>query len=426
MKPLYKIETIVDPDSKLDRARVIEQKTKLEAIRKETGAFINMVKKNKLRIGLEQIRDTVRFYRRNIISELEARRSYYQVTRYVGKHGAISLTLNSLEDLKDIVTEFRSKIKQKRRRLKELDYSGRCREIDIKIFQRKPNWVLHEFARRQLNEYKKPTDNAQYVGIEIECVLPKTFQEIDLAKFGKWLNIGTDGSIQYDSSKETSRELRVLCKREEVRTLIPDLMNTLAEMKASVNKSCGLHIHLDQRQALNPADNFLKLVRSLNLLYTVVPKSRRENQYCHRNRRTNFEVAVRGERYKAINASAYRKFKTLEVRLFGGTLNAEKIINWIETLHAIVEGTVPARAPRTFEGARSHWTGLTDENLAWLKARQKQFAALNIEAPFAESETEDQPDYDEEDAEPEVYCEHCDESGDHYTEDCESELAEAV
>ena len=115
-----------------------------------------------------------------------------------------------------------------------------------------------------------------------------------LLPFGKYVDVGSDGSIHYGDNEE-GKEIRVCVKRSEVRTVVPGIMDALNSMGATVNKSCGLHVHLDQRGNLEPEKTFQKLVRSLGLLYTVVPKSRRENTYCKRNLRTAFST---NDRYK--------------------------------------------------------------------------------------------------------------------------------
>ena len=246
--------------------------------------------------------------------------------------------------------------------------------------------ILRRYQTTILQKDKKPYDGEEYVGIEIECVMPHNANMGTLLPFAKWVNVGTDGSIRCDNdNREEGKEIRVCVKRSEVRAVVPGIMDALNSMGAKVNKSCGLHVHLDQRNNLEPEKTFQKLVRSLGLLYTVVPKSRRENTYCKRNLRTAFST---NDRYKAINSLAFQRYRTLEIRLFGGTLNAEKVINWIETLEAISHGEMVNRCPKNFDTARKYWPLLTDENIAWLKARQIQFAPALLTAPTSESDTD--------------------------------------
>lgn len=296
------------------------------------------------------------------------------------------------------IKEIIHRIREQRQREKRITNTG---TIDYKIQNRKPNGLLVEFQGKRLKLPKRPTDGADYIGIEIECITPSGVDLTPLFPFAKYVEVGGDGSIDHHGNEEGT-EIRVCMRREEVRKVLPDLMQTLKDMGARINKSCGLHVHLDQRNNKEPEKVFQKLVRSLGLLYTVVPESRRQNRYCKRNRHANFNDAVRGDRYKAVNASAFHRYHTIEVRLFGGTLEATKIINWIEILLAIAYGETVMRCPKTFDTALKYWK-LSEENLAWLKDRQTKFSSINAGMPVSEHETEanqmlldeTQPDPDE-------------------------------
>lgn len=305
------------------------------------------------------------------------KRTHSLIVRRQYKGRTIEEHLRDYEDRADLLRSFRVKIKRDRERART-NYDS--------IFNRKPCDLLKQFHRRRLDTPKRPTDGDQYIGLEIECITPNDADLTVLSPFSKWVNIGADGSIDYGQG-EKGVEIRICVKRNETRDVVPGILDALKSIGARVNKSCGLHVHLDQRNNEETALAFQKLVRSLNLLYSVVPASRRKNRYCKRNRHADFASAVNGDRYYAINATAYRRYKTLEVRLFGGTLDADKIINWIETLHAIAYGAIVLRCPSNFDTARKYWK-LSDANVTWLKARQLRFAQLNALAPIAESDTE--------------------------------------
>jgi len=95
---------------------------------------------------------------------------------------------------------------------------------------------------------------------------------------------------------------------------------------ASVNTKCGLHVHFDYKakgkeQVLRDARQF---GYALPVLGKLVAKSRTTNEFCR------MEVGhMDGGRYFAANLSAYNRHKTLEIRLHGGTLDAQKIKNWV-------------------------------------------------------------------------------------------------
>jgi hypothetical protein len=299
--------------------------------------------------------------------------------------------------------EINDAIRERRRRNKQ---------INDPIYHRKPNGLLAEFQGKRLKMPKRPIDEAEYIGIEIECIIPSHLDLTALIPFGKYIEVGGDGSIDHHGD-EQGTEVRVCMRRDEVREVLPNLMQTLRGMGARINKSCGLHVHLDQRNNAEPEKVFQRLVRSLGLLYTVVPQSRRRNNYCKRNRHADFSMAVHGGRYKAVNASAFHRYKTIEVRLFGGTLEATKIINWIEVLTAIANGETVMRCPKTFDTALKYWK-LSAQNLAWLKARQTQFSELNTGMPVSEHETEANQallDEDQDDEDEDCDCGDCESCG---------------
>lgn len=306
-----------------------------------------------------------------------------------------SLKPNRLKAIKQI----HDRVREMRRQEKHIEWGS---ELHYNIGRREPNGLLKEYQSKRLRLPKRPKDGMDYIGIEIECIMQAGADFTPLYPFSKWIEISGDGSIEHKHNEEGT-EFKVCVRRDEVREVLPKIMETLKTMGARVNKSCGLHVHLDQRNNEEPDKAFQRLVRSLGLLYTVVPESRRRNKYCKRNRHADFAAATRGERYKAINASAFSRHRTIEVRLFGGTLESTKIINWIEVLLAIAYGETVMRCPKTFDTAMRYWK-FSEENLAWLKERQVKFSSINAGMPVSEHETEEnqmlldetQPDPEEE------------------------------
>lgn len=125
----------------------------------------------------------------------------------------------------------------------------------------------------------------------------------------------------------------------------------LNRIGAKVDRTCGLHIHFDI------ADFTVENVKSLlcywaqnkSLINGILPKSRRRNAYCGNitssdiasivNEDVNSisEIAIRlGTRYKVINLRSYIKYGTIEFRQHSGTIDYEKIENWIIMLHQML------------------------------------------------------------------------------------------
>jgi hypothetical protein len=380
MKTIFKIETTFPV--RFDRGHAVELYRQLQTMRVASAAFIRASKESGFLypVSKESIGIKIKDLKIAFHAEIDRRAPQFRIVR---KHRHYTIGLSRLlpkglinhEDRKNALMRLKTSLRQQR---------GADKHNEDILLRRKPNGVLIQYNETLLSRSKCPKDGAEYVGVEIECILPSETDTSPLMPFAKWINIGTDGSIQCKDTEE-GKEIRVCIKREEIRTVIPGIMGALNSMRARVNKSCGLHVHLDQRHNTAPHLTFHKLVRSLGLLYTVVPKSRRENTFCKRNRGTSFAT---NDRYKAINSLAFHRHSTLEVRLFGGTLSAEKVINWVETLEAIAHGEMINRCPKNFDTAKKYWPSLTDANVAWLKERQAQFAPLNELAPLAESDSE--------------------------------------
>lgn len=133
-------------------------------------------------------------------------------------------------------------------------------------------------------------------------------------------------------SSEKGLEIAIVAKSKHIAEIVTKVCQALAEHDAYVNKTCGLHVHLDMRgEDVNRA--FSSLVKSQNLLYGMVPMSRYNNTYCKPNK--SRDMSTYGSRYYGINPQSYSEHKTLEIRLHSGSINAEKINNWIKLLQKI-------------------------------------------------------------------------------------------
>ena len=122
---------------------------------------------------------------------------------------------------------------------------------------------------------------------------------------------------------------------------------------AKINKTCGLHVHFDAaRLAANEihaiATRYARHEREID---AFMPRSRRgnENTYCQSTCRI-FESAafqnattidqmmdIQGSRYFKVNLQSFRRHRTIEFRQNGGTVNAEKIGNWVRFLNGFID-----------------------------------------------------------------------------------------
>jgi hypothetical protein len=228
-------------------------------------------------------------------------------------------------------------------------------------FARKENFKNIE---DKMYESVKPSGTDNYIGLELEISskVPRNIITWELAKLGIKVAVGTDGSIKKNAYTVDTAEVRCLIKQSEITTAVPLIVAKLKELGASVNKTCGMHVHLDMRNR-DVKECYKALVKKQKVLREMVAKHRLTSGYCKENKHKDFDTAISGEykekrRYdswsrswykdkvctkqpegrSAINPNSYDKHQTLEVRLHEGTLNDKKIITWVKKLVEIVDG----------------------------------------------------------------------------------------
>ncbi len=238
--------------------------------------------------------------------------------------------------------------------LKSLSWFG----VD-KLAQKQPNHFLkleQQLYQVRQNHSPKATAMGKWIGVEIECFIPtnedpeydddgdlidfdetsfraRLVRKIEARKI-KYVSIHGDGSID-EEPDHVPVEFAILTRIDDM-TNLKRLCDLLKDMGARVNASCGLHIHLDQRDVSGTdrpelRRRLARLNQALPLLTKIVPKSRRENTYCKvsRSRLKN------RDRYMAINTQALTKFGTFEIRLHSGTTDFIKISNWMKLCYGI-------------------------------------------------------------------------------------------
>ena len=150
---------------------------------------------------------------------------------------------------------------------------------------------------------------------------------------------------------------------KEVRRVLTALHAT----GAKVNKSCGLHVHHDASEFT--LDNFKNIFKNFiaqeDIFDAILPVSRRanNNQYCKTlqsaNSRAIDEAATVGQLYRAVsgigyrsryyklNLGAYFTHGTIEFRQHSGTVEWEKIVNWIRLTSKFLEDSKDLAEPIT-------------------------------------------------------------------------------
>lgn len=154
--------------------------------------------------------------------------------------------------------------------------------------------------------------------------------------------IATDGSVSGYYQTKVAREIKTVVCSNNVK--IANSLRLFRYLQDSelyeINKSCGLHFHIQVSDELVPfivnkefVDGWHKLFKKLD---SKVFEDRQFNRYCKTylpNRK--FELAryfnMTGSRYQSVNYSSYSKYKTIEFRLYGGAnasiVGLAKLIN---------------------------------------------------------------------------------------------------
>ena len=136
-------------------------------------------------------------------------------------------------------------------------------------------------------------------------------------------------------------------KGEEGLNDLKKVCDALMNVGAKIKKCCGLHVHLgtdDFKTNIKVWKNLFKNYASLeNIIDSFMPQSRRDNPYCKtmrvgdwnqkidsaRNLR-ELETKVTGRnRFFKLNSQSYWRHHTVEFRQHSGSIEFEKVKNWI-------------------------------------------------------------------------------------------------
>lgn len=172
--------------------------------------------------------------------------------------------------------------------------------------------------------------------------------------------IVSDSSIQAPGSIYTGFELvSPILVGEAGLAQITTVCRVLQQLGAKVNKTCGLHVHhAAQDLSIHGWKDLVRLYSKHERgLDSIMPESRRgnNNSYCqsllnyHQTPNQAFLVIGRartlstlsrtltGSRFFKLNLDAFPRHGTVEFRHHSGTVEAEKMVNWVKLTQAMVE-----------------------------------------------------------------------------------------
>lgn len=184
------------------------------------------------------------------------------------------------------------------------------------------------------------TDNGARVRLE-------SYNHVDNNTYYKVVN---DGSLMGENTAEI---VSPILKGKDGLKSLKIICESLNKIGATVNSSCGLHVHLDARNmSIKHWRNlYINYARLEAIIDSFMPNSRRRNNngYCRsianypRLEAAIFACnsiedirALFGSRYYKINAEAYMRHKTVEFRQHSGTTDYEKISMWVAFLQKLL------------------------------------------------------------------------------------------
>lgn len=244
--------------------------------------------------------------------------------------------------------------------------------------------AIKRVQRVRLQREKKPTNNtAKWCAIEIEFIAAGdesvVLDALANAGLGAVAHLKEDGSLSGTEERPNEYELVLCAELDRMPEYIARACKVLRreDIDGSVNKTCGLHIHLDMRN-YDVSRAYRNLVYSYDgLLSKLVPKTRIDNTYCKPPETSDFEDACsEDDRYRAINACAYSRHNTLEVRIFAGSVNAEKITQYLRVVSSIAYAPKTLRRNLTTVSAWSTEVEWPDTLTEWVKARAADFGHM--------------------------------------------------
>lgn len=182
-------------------------------------------------------------------------------------------------------------------------------------------------------------------------------------KSSKDWNMGQDGSIRFQSQVEIRSPV---LKGEKDLQKLKNALASIINAKSKVNKSCGLHVHidcnyftLDQLKSFitffilfeKQIDNFFTKDRQRNIYARSIVRSMFDNgddSEFFRYEAKDMHKAIKklsdqklidtfSDHYSRVNLMNYNSIGTVEFRQHHGSISFDEISNWIKTIYVISE-----------------------------------------------------------------------------------------
>lgn len=229
---------------------------------------------------------------------------------------------------------------------------------------------------------KKPVNGHHYVGIEFEFT-SEVLRPVLAAKLLSSGLVGCcelkkDGSLR-PQGKEVGYEIAILLKEAGYKKYLRKLCRIFHEINAKTDdRRCGLHVHVDVRRREKDVV-FNNLVACQHLMFQMVPKARRNGEFSMKVHSRKFPTKFTGkrqDRYMSINAAAFYRHQTLEIRMLEGTTDFATVSNWVDLLVKITNHKEPVKSSvRTMTGLRKTFA-VSDAISDFMQDRMNRWAIL--------------------------------------------------
>ena len=213
----------------------------------------------------------------------------------------------------------------------------------------------------------------RWLGAEIECFMPKAYSREDLLKAFQnkyiWgICAKGDGSLIPPNNDFLPVEL-VLCRpRSGYEVPLNRFCSLIESMGGIVNETCGLHVHFDFRGSTKEGVKRRAEVLNAHMPFVslLLPEHRRNNRYCRPGLSWD-------DRYRMVNLTAFERYQTLEVRAHQGTIDHQKILNWIRLCEVLMGWPISTLRNKSFHSWLEHLPLSMAEKDYW-QERARQFS----------------------------------------------------
>lgn len=213
---------------------------------------------------------------------------------------------------------------------------------------------IKKVVRRQLSwgghEYEKIWHKGKMSTVELEFVVHNdTSNSLEHDTY-TLLNAMTGVQLKGDCSVNTSdSDLRrgdyqelVVSFRDDNYKRLTNVLSIMRNAGFTVNKSCGMHVHLDGRDIDTDRawTRFHRMAGFEHELAMLVPSwrfdggSNNGDEWCRLDSADGYSDEYDdSERYYAFNWSSWSQYQTLEVRMGAGTFREGIVKNWVKLLN---------------------------------------------------------------------------------------------